>query len=393
MKNICVITTTRADYGLLRPILREIRVHEELRLTIVASGTHLLPEYGNTIDEITNDNYGRIIQLPIIDDDMIDDKPNQTSLIMGSAISRTSELLQGYRPDIAIVYGDRYEMLAIALAFSNARIPMAHICGGETTEGLLDEVYRHCLSKVSLLHFTNCEIHRNRVIQLGEEPDRVFNVGDTAVDNIMSTNLIPKDELFADLGIPYEAKVFLITYHPVTLEGCTMDELEAMLNAFDSFKDYFLVFTGSNADFEGKEINKRLKEYVAKSDNTIFVESLGMLRYLSLLKCTSCMIGNSSSGLTEAPLFHVPTVNIGNRQKSRIHGDSVIDCQGAEINIRNAIVWAISPGFSEICKNTKSIFGDGHTAQKIVSIISDRLKQGVSVEKRFYDLPMRTEYL
>lgn len=288
---------------------------------------------------------------------------------------------------MAIILGDRYEMMAFAIALMNERIPIAHLNGGEVTGGLLDEMYRHCITKMSTLHFVNCEIHRRRVIQLGELPERVFNVGDTCVDNILDTKLLSKSELEKCLEIEIDSvKLAVVTFHPITMENNTIEQLEHMLSVIKRHDCYQYIFTKANSDSEGAKINQRLEEFVHANPNCKLVDSLGRIKYLSLLYYSDLVMGNSSSGIYEVPFFHIPTINIGNRQKDRLHGETVIDC-GSEIEeIESAFQKAVSKSFIDKCKDEENIFGDGHAASKIVAIIGKVLDQGISTEKSFYDV-------
>lgn len=385
MKQICVITTTRADYGLLRPLIIKLRESKKIDFRLIVSGTHLSEEYGATINEILEDGLADMIdKIPILYN--LKEGENNTSRIMANALLGAADYLKLHHPDFAIVYGDRYEMLAFAIGFANERIPLAHICGGETTEGLLDEIYRHSLTKTSILHFTNCEKHRKRVIQMGENPKNVYNVGDTCVDNALSVELISETEIRKHVKASAKDRIVLVTYHPVTLEEGTIDELNNMLEVIEKYKDFYYVFTKANADFKGEQINSNLRDFTDKHDNSILVDSLGMKRYLSLLSYTECVVGNSSSGLTEAPLFHIPTINIGNRQKSRTHGDTVIDCKGTIEDIERAFKKAFDHDFRNSCKTAMSIYGDGHAADKMIEIIETSLEKELKTEKSFYDI-------
>lgn len=384
MKKICVITATRAEYGLLYPLISKIEADSELELQLIVSGTHLSELFGYTKNEIIKDGFSIAKEIEILSDG---NDACAVSESMAKAVAGFAQFLKNDRPDMAVILGDRYEMLAFAIALVNERIPIAHLNGGETTEGALDEGYRHCLTKLSMLHFANCEVHRKRIIQLGEEPSRVFNVGDTCIDNIMNEELVSPKELEKYLGIPIlQKQTAIVTYHPVTTEDDSLEQLEEMLSALQDFPELQLVFTMANADSGGMDINKRLEEFVQMRDNAILVDSLGRKRFLSLLKHSVMMIGNSSSGIYEAPAFHIPTINIGNRQKGRLHGDTVIDCTNDKAEIVKAMQKALTSEFQEKCRQSENIFGDGHASEQIVSIMKDFLKKDVSVQKRFYDL-------
>jgi UDP-N-acetyl-D-glucosamine 2-epimerase, UDP-hydrolysing len=359
---------------------------DELELSLIVSGTHLLNEYGYTVREIIEDGFTEYVEINIIDN-----TSSSISHIMANAIDRFSSYLESNRPDMGIVLGDRYEMLAFAIALGNNKIPIGHLCGGETTEGILDEAYRHSITKFSYLHFANCELHRKRVIQMGESPSRVFNVGDTCIDNIVSTKKMDKDGIENYIGHSLDDKVGIVTFHPVTLTKDSVSQLDNMLSVMSMNDDIFYIITGANADADGNEINKKLKSYCKGHHNCKFFESLGRVRYLSLLKFAYFVIGNSSSGLYEVPFFGIPTVNIGDRQKGRIHGETVIDCGSSEEEIRGAFIKARSAEFRKACKFTNNIFGDGHTAERVVKIIKKQLHEGINIKKSFYDFDFEVE--
>ena len=384
MKKICVVTATRAEYGLLYPVLKLINDDKELELQLVVSGTHLSYKYGYTKNEIINDGFSIAAEIDILQDS---EKENDVSVVMGNVLIKFSEYLKDNRPDIAIVLGDRYEMMAFATVFVNERIPIAHLNGGETTEGVLDEVYRHCITKMSMYHFVNCEIHRKRVIQLGENPDRVFNVGDTCIDNILSQKYATKEELKDLIGVEkFPENIALVTYHPVTLEEDSVEQLKIILQVLQQHKEFFYIFTKSNADYNGNELNGYLEHEIEKWENAKLVDSLGRIGYISTLKFAKIMIGNSSSGLYEAPVFKIPTINIGNRQKGRVHGNTVINCEVSENAINNAILTALSEDFQDQCKKSENMFGDGHAAERIIKHVKDKLKGTIGLAKQFYDI-------
>lgn len=384
MKKICVLTATRAEYGLLYPVIKRIEEDPELELQLVVSGTHLSNAYGYTKNEIIKDGFKINQEINILG------KQNDSyeiSKSMAIAIEKFADFLKSDRPDLAVILGDRYEMMAFAIPLVNEKIPIAHLNGGEITEGMLDDVYRNCLTKMSTLHFTNCEVHRKRVIQMGEQPSRVYNVGDVCVDNIMNEPLLSKCVLEQELGIVLpKGKTVVVTYHPVTLERNSSEQIEQMLLALDQFSDLTFVFTKANADSGGQELNKRLAAFVKKRENAILVDSLGRKRFLSLLKYAVLVVGNSSSGIYEAPFFHIPTVNIGNRQKGRLHGKTVLDCAAEYGEIKETVERALSLEFQNFCKTCVNLFGEGHASEQIIEIIKDFLSKEKTVEKRFYDL-------
>ena len=384
MKTICVITATRAEYGLLYPLIKLIDNDKDLDLQLIVSGTHLKKESGYTKKEIVKDGFPIAAEFDILEDN---DGENAISKAMGRVLTEFSGYLTNHRPDMAIVLGDRYEMMAFAVALINEKIPIAHLNGGETTEGAIDEIYRHCITKMSMYHFVNCEIHRKRVIQLGDNPNRVFNVGDICVDNVVQQSLLSADELKDFLHMDFlPDNLAIVTYHPVTFEDDSLKQVKILLNVLKENDNYFYLFTKVNADSQGDAINKYLQNNMRGWKNARLVDSLGRIGYLSALKHAKMVIGNSSSGIYEAPIFKIPTVNIGNRQKGRIHGTTVIDCVVGREEINSAIKLAESDPFQKNCKESKNLFGDGYASNRIIIIIKEILKKGCKVQKKFYDL-------
>ena len=318
MKTICVITATRAEYGLLYPLIKLIDNDKDLDLQLIVSGIHLKKEYGYTKKEIVKDGFPIAAEFDILEDN---DGENGISKAMGRVLTEFSGYLTNHRPDMAIILGDRYEMMAFAVALINEKIPIAHLNGGETTEGAIDEIYRHCITKMSMYHFVNCEIHRKRVIQLGENPNRVFNVGDICVDNVVQQSLLSADELKDFLHMDFlPHNLVVVTYHPVTLEDDSLMQVKILLNVLKENNNYFYLFTKVNADSQGDVINRYLQNNMRGWRNARLVDSLGRIGYLSALKHAKMVIGNSSSGIYEAPIFKIPTVNIGNRKKEEYMG-------------------------------------------------------------------------
>ncbi len=395
MIRLGIVTATRAEYGILKPLIEELRRYESdsLVVELIVTGTHLSADYGMTVDEIISDGV-RIdhrISIPVASDSPVDISSNQAVTLT----EFTKHFVKsGY--DAIYILGDRYEMLMVAVAAMNTNTPIIHLCGGDTTQGAIDEAIRHSITKMSHLHFPTNEDSRRRIIQLGESPDRVYNVGDTAIDNILNMKLMTKEEVLKDLGANSwkcgvdrlaDVKYALCTYHPVTLED---GDIEAMMDEFleviKSRPDMEFIVTKSNADMGGSLINRILDEAGTVIDNLHVFSSLGVLRYLSLMAGALFVMGNSSSGLYETPVMHVPTVNIGDRQKGRLRCDSVIDCSPDKESILKAIDRACSPEFVKICKNVLSPYGDGHAAEKIAKISLDAVRSGISLKKKFYDL-------
>lgn len=326
MIKICVITGTRAEYGLLKPIINKIKDDKQLGLQLVVTGMHISPEFGLTYKEILQDGFEISDKIEVL---LSSDTPVGISKSIGLGIIGFAELFEKSKPDIVIILGDRYEIFAVASAAMIANIPIAHIHGGETTEGLIDEAIRHSITKMSYIHFPCTEEYRRRIIQLGESPDRVFNVGALGCENIKKIKFIDKEALKEELNIDFEKKVALLTFHPVTLDIFKAEkQFKEVLSAIDCFEDLQVIFTKANSDTGGRIINYLIDEYVRKNSNRcIAFSSLGQVRYLSAMKYCSFVIGNSSSGILEAPVLNKPTINIGDRQKGRIQLESIINCE------------------------------------------------------------------
>jgi UDP-hydrolysing UDP-N-acetyl-D-glucosamine 2-epimerase len=388
MKNrkICVVTGSRADYGLLFWLLREIESAADLDLQLVVTGSHLEQRFGRTLKIIEADGF------PIagtVDTLLTGDDPVAVTKSMGTCTSGMADVFNRLSPDILVALGDRVEMLAAATAAMVARIPIAHIHGGEATEGLIDEAVRHSLTKMSHLHFVAAEPYRNRVIQMGEQPDRVFNVGAPGLDNIKNLELLDRKNLSEALCFNLEGPLFLATYHPVTLSNTPPREtVDAFLAALDAFPEARIIVTGVNADPGNNTIDMAINEFAAaRPDKVMASTNLGQTNYLSAVMAADVVIGNSSSGIFEAPALRTPTVNIGARQRGRLKASSVIDCEDDRESIVKAITKAISPEFSTVAEITKSLFGEGESSTKIC-----RLLRGASLDnilmKRFFDIPM-----
>lgn len=385
MKRICVLTATRAEYGLLKPVIVKLNALPRLDIRIAVTGMHLSPDFGFTYREIENDNLKIDKKIDIL---LSSDTPASVSKSMGLAMIGFADYFEELCPDMLLVLGDRYETLAVCCAAMNARIPIAHMYGGETTQGAVDESIRHAITKMSYLHFTSTEEYRKRVIQLGEEPDRVFAVGAMGIENIMHTQLMPMNELSDFLGMPLAEPYAVVTFHPVTLEDNTVKEqFSALLTACDNHPELRYIFTKANADANGKIINSMIDDYVKDKNNAKAFASLGTVRYLSALKYASLIIGNSSSGLIEAPSFHIPTVNIGDRQKGRLMAKSVISCEPDSGEITKAITKALSKEFREKISSVKNPYGDGNTSDKIAGILKEYLfNREINLKKSFYNV-------
>lgn len=384
-KKVCVLTANRAEYGLLKPVIRRLRIDETLDVRVVVTGAHLSPEFGLTYQEIEQDGILIDKKIEIL---LSSDTPSAISKSMGLALFGFADYFSESRPDLLIVLGDRYETLAVCCAAMNQRIPIAHLYGGETTEGAVDEAYRHAITKLSYLHFTSTEQYRKRVIQLGEDPSRVFNVGALGVENILKEPLLSKEELEESLNFRLGSQFVVVTYHPVTLETEASEVgFKALLGALDAFPDLGILFTKANADADGRIINELMDAYVSCRSNAIALASLGMKRYLSSVKHSAAVIGNSSSGIIEVPSLHVPTVNIGDRQKGRLMADSVINCKPTTKDITDALHYALSEEGKNKAVAAHNPYGAGETAKLVCETIHQYvLADSQTLKKAFYDL-------
>jgi len=384
MRKIMVVTGSRAEYGLFTPLLRELAADPEFQLQLVVTGMHLSPEFGLTYREIVRDGF------PIAD--MVEmlvssDSPAGIAKSVGLGVIGFADSIRRLKPDMLVVLGDRFETFAAAQAALFVNVPIVHIHGGERTEGAFDEAIRHSITKMAHLHFVSTEEYRKRVIQLGEHPDRVFCVGALGIDVIRSIPLMSREELEASLSFRLGTLNFLITYHPETLSIEDAEEnVHRLLQALDRFPEAHLVFTKPNADTHGRAIARMIDEYVAKNgDRAAVFTSLGQVRYLSLLNLVDVVIGNSSSGIIEAPYFRKPTVNIGDRQKGRVMGPTVISCGNETAQIVRAIELALSENFKDRIRNAPMLYGDGNAAARIVKVLRETDLKGM-LKKTFYDL-------
>lgn len=384
-RKICVVTGTRAEYGLLYWLLKEIQEDPELELQLVVTGAHLSPEFGLTYRQIENDGFDIVEKVEML---LSSDSPIGVTKSLGLATIGFADALNRLKPDILVLLGDRYEILAAAQAAMIARIPIAHISGGETTEGVIDEAIRHSVTKMSHLHFVGAEAYRKRVIQLGEEPRRVFNFGDIGLDNIQRLQLLDKKQLEESIHFELGDTTFLVTYHPESLHSRnTAEDMTSLFKAIDHFPDAKVIITKSNADMGGRLINQMIDEYANSQPDRVFAcTSLGQVRYLSAMLHCDVVIGNSSSGIVEAPVLKKPTINIGNRQSGRLKADSIIDCSHNCDDIVNSIRKALSHKFRQRVKNVTSLYGSGKTSVAIKETLKKVDLQNVLV-KTFYDLP------
>ncbi|MBP7653498.1 UDP-N-acetylglucosamine 2-epimerase (hydrolyzing) [Candidatus Dependentiae bacterium] len=384
-KKICVITGSRAEYGLFYPLLKEIKEDDFFELQIIVTGMHLSPEFGLTYKEILKDGFAINEKVEML---LSSDTEVSIAKSTGLGIIGFSEALNRLKPDAIAVLGDRFEIFSAVAASVFLKIPVIHIHGGELTEGAFDDQLRHAITKMSVLHFTSCEEYKKRVIQLGEDPENVFNCGALGVDNIFNIKLLNKKQIEKKIGLDLTKPTILATYHPVTLENNTSEkQFRTMLKVIDELKNYNIIFTKPNADTDGRIIIKIIDDYVNKNSCRAksFI-SLGTLNYLSILRYVKFVIGNSSSGIIEVPYFNIPTVNIGDRQKGRVRPDTVIDCSTDYNDIKNAVIKAVSVDFIKICMRSKKIYGEGNSSEKIASIIKKKLEEGLRLKKQFYDM-------
>lgn len=385
MKKIAVFTGTRAEYGLLYWILKGLEKADNVKLQLMVGGMHLSHEFGHTVDQIIADGFTISVKLNYLSSS---DTPVGIAKSLALAITTSTKAIEKLQPDIIVILGDRYEALGVAQAALLSQVPVAHIHGGEITEGAFDDAIRHSLTKLSHLHFTSTESYRQRVIQLGERPEQVFNVGAPGVDSINQYNLLSREQLNTYFDEELSEPYFVVTYHPVTLSlAGAMTAFENMLSVLENFHCYQMIISYPNADTFGREIISLLKSYQQKLPNRVFlVKSMGQLRYLSAVKHAKAVIGNSSSGIIEAPSFNVPTVNIGNRQKGRIACDSVIHCGESKQAIEEAIKHALSAQFRSTLDNLTNPYGDGGASEKIAHILRTAHFNNL-IHKQFYDIP------
>jgi GDP/UDP-N,N'-diacetylbacillosamine 2-epimerase (hydrolysing) len=382
-RKICVVTGTRAEYGLLYWLMKEIEEDSTLELQLIVTGMHLSPEFGLTYKEIEKEfKIDKKIEMILSSDSAIG-----ISKSMGLAQISFAEAYEELNPDVLVVLGDRYEIFSAVSSAMIANIPIAHLHGGETTQGAFDESIRHSITKMSHLHFTATDEYKNRVIQLGEHPSRVFNMGGLGIDNIKKLQLLSKEKFENSINFKLNKKNILITFHPVTLEDSTAKEqFQVLLDVVDELKDTHIIFTKANSDTDGRIINSMIDEYVVKNSfKSCGFTSLGQLRYLSALQYVDAMVGNSSSGLIEAPSFNIGTVNIGERQKGRIMADSVIDCGSDFESIKESFELLYSDVFRKTCLKGQNPYDSGGASRKIKDTLKDIYLKNI-LKKQFYDL-------
>ena len=386
MYKVCVVTGTRAEYGLLSRLLFKLKSNDNIDLQLVVTGSHLSEKFGNTQTEIQSDGFDNYIKVSI---PIEDDSKEGMALSTGVALQRFAELFSENSTDLLVVLGDRFEIFAVVAAAHLMGIPTAHISGGDVTEGAVDDAIRHCITKMSCLHFPGCEQSRKRVIQMGEQPDTVFNVGEPGIENCLKLDFMERDELAKNLQFEYiNGDYSVVTFHPVTMENNTaQQQLQELIQAMDKFKDMAYIITLANADAGGRLINAMWLREGEKHDNWLVVSSLGVMRFLSAVKYSKLVIGNSSSGVYEAPSMQTPTINIGDRQKGRMMAESIICCEPKCGEIVSAMKKALTDEFQEKAKHVNSPFGDGTTSDQIVEHILDFLhSKRETYEKKFYDI-------
>jgi len=384
VRKICVVTGTRADYGLLSGLMAALQQCKEFELQLIATAMHLSPEFGLTYRQIENDGFVINEKIEML---LSGDTAVSITKSMGLGTIGFADAYDRLRPDLVVILGDRFEALAAAQAAMIAKIPVAHIHGGEVTEGAVDESIRHSITKMSHLHFVATDEFKKRVIQLGEQPDNVHVCGAPGIDNIKNMELLDRSALEQSLDFDLGQTCFLVTYHPVTLATVgDSNSMTNLLDALDAFPEAKIIITFPNADADGRQLISQVKEYAARQPDRIFVtDSLGQLRYLSALQHVDAVIGNSSSGLLEVPSFKKPTINIGDRQKGRLKAGSVIDCAESTLEIVEAIRFGLSEEFRKTIQTIENPYGDGNAIERILTVLKKCNLKGL-VRKPFYNI-------
>ena len=379
-KKVCVVTGTRAEYGILFNTLKELKKSKKIILQLIASGTHLERSYGLTYKLIENDGFIINKKVKIIKNHK-KDSDIEIAKITSFATYKFALEFKKLKPDLLLIVGDRYEMLSAAVAATMLKIPIAHIHGGEATEGLIDEAIRHSITKMSHLHFVSTKIYKNRIKQMGENPKNIFNVGAPGLENLKKARLLNKDECEKILGIKFKKRNILVTFHPITLEKNTSKEhFLKILNALNQIQDTMIIFTKSNADSDNVIINKLIDKFVRENKNSVSYKSLGTVKYLSILKIVDVLIGNSSSGIIEAPSCGTITINLGDRQKGRVKSKTVIDCKIKEQDILKKI----KNSFKMKKMRTKNLYYKKNSSQNIVKVIEKTNLERI-LKKKFFD--------
>ena len=386
MRKICVITGTRAEYGLLSRLMKMIQDDNSTHLQIIATNMHLSPKFGNTYQEIENDGFTIDRKIPIIDDNDTDNAVT-TVKSMAKALAGFADAYNELNPDLVVVLGDRYEILAAATAALIERIPIAHIHGGEVTEGAFDDAIRHSITKMSHLHFASTEAYRKRIIQLGEQPDRVFYTGAVGVENVKGLPLMSKEEIEKEIDFKIDENTILVTYHPVTLGNRTAkDDIDDFISALEEHKDLRVIFTMPNSDTGSQFIVDAVNGFVERNPyRAKAFKSLGVVRYLSVMKQVAAVVGNSSSGIVEVPSFGIPTLNIGDRQKGRIQAESTYNCMPDKESVLNGLDKVLSKEFRELASKVHNPYEKANTAEEIFKVISTYPLEQLN-QKHFYDI-------
>jgi len=383
MKNkVCVVTGSRAEYGLLKNLMKLFKESPKFELQIIATGMHLSPEFGLTYREIENDGFVISKKVEML---LSSDIPSSIAKSMGLGMIGFASALEDLKPDLVVVLGDRTEILSVASSCLVMQIPIAHLHGGETTEGAYDEAIRHSITKMAQLHFVAAEEYKKRVIQLGENPTSVHLVGGLGVDAIQKIELLNKEDLEIELEFSFGKRNLLITFHPVTYEGNSEEQMMSILNALNKFPDIHIIFTFPNSDAEGRSIIQLIKDYCVTRKNSKYYVSLGQKKYFSIIQYVDGVVGNSSSGLLEVPTFKKGTINIGNRQKGRLRAKSIIDCDANKISISKSIEKLYSKEFQSELNNTINPYGEGRASSKIYNIIFKEYFP-IILKKTFFDL-------
>lgn len=377
---IYAISSTRADYGIMRPLLLRLNEADWAELTVVATGTHLLKKFGNTINEIEKDSLN-IDKVSIVAND-------STGNTMANTIKKFDEYFNNHEIDVVLLLGDRYEIFEVAAACVINQLPVIHIAGGETTEGAIDEVFRHSISKMAYLHFASTEEYRNRIIQLGEDPKRVFNTGALGVENVLNVKTLSKKELSENLNFNLDKPYAVVTFHPVTMEkGSELVQLNELLKVIENHQEMNFIVTKSNADKGGSTINDAWDEFEKAHNNVKVVPSLGMLRYFSAIKYCDCVIGNSSSGIVEVPSFKVATINIGDRQAGRLQATSIINCKPTEKDIEKALKKSKSSSYKIVLEESHNPYEGDCPSKTMLKLIKKTFyNKTIDLKKSFYDL-------
>ncbi|WP_061205817.1 UDP-N-acetylglucosamine 2-epimerase [Leptospira santarosai] len=382
-RKVCVVTGTRAEYGLLRLLLQKIQKSEKLELQIAATGMHLSPEFGSTYEEIEKDGFKIDKKVEML---LSADTSVAVSKSIGLGTIGFAQVWEDLRPDLIVVLGDRFEIFSAVSAAMIAKLPIVHIHGGETTEGAFDELIRHSITKMSHIHFTAAEEYKKRVIQLGENPERVYNVGGLGVDSIRNLNLMDRSELESSLGFQFGIKNLLVTFHPETLDSKPpKEQFDELLKALNRLSNTSIIFTLPNADTGSREIADSIRDFISAHKNAVAFTSLGQSRYFSCIRFVDGVVGNSSSGLLEVPTFRKGTVNIGGRQRGRLKAESIIDCDIEEGAILQAIEKLYSKEFQNLLSSVKNPYGEGNASSKIVDVL-ENISLDHILKKKFFDL-------